>query len=1039
VRIHKIIITIFFALLPFLSCAAIFAEEAEQGVRLFSKGQYLLTPHMLYFEDVSNDLTIDQIASSKYASEFVKNNNPILNTGITTSTYWVKFTLDYPDAYPNETVLKRWYLEVGGSQLNEVELFISEYDGIYEVKTSDMRVDFSDRDISHANSVFPLDIGIGQKIDLYLKIKSNTLLKFPLFLWSPEEFIHKVAIEEFLYGVLLGSMIILLVYNLFLYFSMKDVSYLYYVLYLFGIVVFEFLELGHGVIHVENIIGTFNKEFILYFIWESCIAGSMFSKTFMELNRFHPRIDKIVNVFIAVALISFFLVPFSEYNISALWNLIYMSIFLPLFLMMISYCWITGNENAKYFCLAWLSNVAGLMIFSGVTYQIIPATPLTLAATPIGILVEAVTLSLALANRIKNEQALALTADKQAMGYLERYQSVFDNALDGMYKMSLSGTVVSANPALVKLFGFESTQDILRCKDIASRVFEDTDRQFGEMIEHGVSINYFSFIMPGKKQVWASHSARLIVGESGLYSHIEGSVTNITQIKLKELAIKDKENEKTEREIAEASTSAKSEFLANMSHEIRTPLNAIIGFSESLKEPALLGRERKNAIKLVFDSSHNLLSLINDILDFSKIEAGMLMIEQVPINLVTFVEKIKSEFHEEAKKKKLRFDVVYRYPIPETVVSDPLRIAQVLQNICSNALKFTEKGSVILAVSWEYDSERLCFEVIDSGVGMSNKVRDNLFHVFDQADTSSTRQYGGAGLGLAISRRLASLMNGTIDVLSEHGKGSVFTFVVGQCLEGKTVWLDRKPAPQKMTKRSEVVIPKLFGTVLLAEDNVVNQKLIERIIKKTGINVVIANDGIEVCEKTLQIHPDLILMDINMPRRDGVEATKYLIEQGCDIPIYALTAEQDSVEIDKALSAGCMGCISKPLNNKELYSSLERHLATQPSLIPAKPEQIREPGLQVQKRAVMRRFANDLPRIQEMMIELVKSENWAKLRELASEVSETAISFQLEGLTKKSQQLEQALKNGDTQDVSHWLPKIVKEFSLVVDSIDEKH
>lgn len=1023
-----------------LLCGTLFAEEGGQGVRLFSKGRYLITPTLVYLEDKTNDLTIDQVASAEYVGHFQKNNYPIMNAGISTSTYWLKFTIEYPDAYPNIEPLKRWYLEVGSSLLNTAELFVAEHDGIYQVKTSDLRTNYRDKEVVHAHSIFPVDMVLGERVDFYMRIKNSTLLRFSLILWTPEEFVHNSAIEEFLFGALFGSMLILLVYNLFLYFSVREISYLYYVLYLGGIVSFEFIEIGRGIIQFTDVFGDFDKEIILYFVLGSAISGALFAKSFMELPIYHPRINFLVNMYIAVAVLSSILICFFDYYISAFWNLVYMSMFLPLFLLMLLYCWMTGNENAKYFFWAWLSNVAGLMIFSGVTYQFIPATAFTVNVMPIGILIEAVTLSFALAHRIKNEQHSMLEADSKAMDNLQKYQSVFNNALEGMYKMNLDGRVSSANPAMCKLFGFSRVSDIVGDDRVHRLVFDDAYDQFIEMIECGVTTNQFSFVNKDGKRKWMSHSARVIYSIDGRASHIEGVVVNITQIKLKELAIKEKEREKVEREIAEASTSAKSEFLANMSHEIRTPLNAVIGFSESLKDKDLSRKEKAEAIRHVSSSSNDLLSLINDILDLSKIEAGMLLIERVEINVVEFVDRVVASFFNEAEKKGLKFDIVYRCPLPKTIMGDSLRIEQVLTNLCENGLKFTDEGSVMVVVSWNTDRDELYFEVVDSGVGMSEKVRRNLFRVFDQADTSSTRQYGGAGLGLAISKKLAVMMNGDIEVLSVEGKGSDFTFTVGQCLPSKVVWLNQKPTsklsmPQPQQKQR---VPSLVGTVLLAEDNVVNQKLIEKVLKRTGVNVVLAEDGLKACEKASAYDPDVILMDINMPLLDGIEATRRLVQQGGRAPIYALSAELDKADIEAARSAGCVGSLSKPLNNRELYGVLEEHLAAVEHKGAAPCPLKSPPSAKECNTDVMRQFAKDLPRIQELMIELVKSENWAKLRELASEVSEAAMSFQLEGLTKKSRKLEDALKEGDVDDVNHWLPKIVKEFGVVVESIEEK-
>ena len=255
-----------------------------------------------------------------------------------------------------------------------------------------------------------------------------------------------------------------------------------------------------------------------------------------------------------------------------------------------------------------------------------------------------------------------------------------------------------------------------------------------------------------------------------------------------------------------------------------------------------------------------------------------------------------------------------------------------MSNLCANAIKFTDAGSVVLVVSWDEEINKLKFEVIDSGLGVEEEIKEKLFQVFDQADTSSTRQHGGAGLGLAISKRLANIMGGDITVLSKAGTGSVFTLTIGAKFPQNMMWirindLSSVPLDQLAHGLNKMPnVPQLSGVVLLAEDNIVNQKLIEKVLKKTGVSVVVVSDGVEACDYCDKSLPDFVLMDINMPNCDGLEATKYLRERGYTIPIYALTAETSKEEIDKALDVGCDGFLSKPLDRVLLFSALAENI-----------------------------------------------------------------------------------------------------------------
>jgi len=903
-----------------------------QPIRLFLDDSYDLNLKMWILVDESNSLTIDNITTQEYQPSFKKNTQKILNLGISDSTYWMKVKLYYPSAYPNKDSDKQWLLEIANSSLDIAELFIAEHDGIYDVRSADTRRSYSDREVLHINSVFPLRLSLGQEITLYIRIKNTTSMYIPLTLWTPAAFSAKVATEEFIFGVFFGSMLILGIYNLYIYLTIRDVSYLFYFIYLGGITTFEMLEVGRGIIHIDRHLGAIDRKHIIFFIWITAIAVMYFAKHFVSIVENHRITNKILDTFLIIAFASFILAYFTEYSNAVLWNACFMSIFLPAFSIILIYCWLKGNENAKFLFFAWISNAIGLTLFAGLTYKILPATQLTLVVTFIGIFIEALLLSFALAHRIKREQTMALLADNRAMTNLSQYQSAFDNSMEGRYTMSLNGHIVNSNPAMVDMFGFTSSDELTyHEKSVAKVLFDDITRQSMKMLQHKISSNNITFLRGDGKQTWAIHKTKIITKNTGDISHIEGSIIDVTQINLKHLALLEQDKERKSLAYAESSAKAKSEFLSNMSHEIRTPLTAIIGFSESLKDPNLSPKERNDAVNLVSESSRSLLELINNILDYSKLEAHRLHIENVAVNIFSIVDDIHQEFSTTSKHKGLNFDINYKYPIPEKILGDPLRIGQIIHNLCSNAIKFSRIGNIQLSILWDSTLEKLVFKVSDNGLGITTEMQNNLFVFFEQGDTSSTRQFGGAGLGLAISRKLATMMGGDIKVQSELGKGSEFAFIVGGEIPDETIWVHDKNTLMADKKKNL----SLSGTVLLAEDNIVNQKLIEKVLRTTGLHVVIVENGLQACNICNEIQADLILMDINMPIRDGFEATEYLRKNGHVMPIYALTAETDKRHIKKAIKAGCQGVLSKPINKASLLNTLNKHLS--PSSTPEKP------------------------------------------------------------------------------------------------------
>lgn len=896
-----------------LNVASALAQQELAPVRLFAEGQYPLNLHMQVLEDKTNNLTIDDVTSDSLQAQFITNKSPLPNFGVSKSTYWLKVKLLYSSAYPNKEHQKQWLLEVGKCLLNVAELYIPEANGIYVVKSSDLREDWDQREVLHVNSVFPLTTYLDEEVTLYLKLKNHSSLQTPLTLWSREAFTKKVAKEEFIYGVFFGGMIIMLIYNIFVYVSVRDPGYLYYVLYLGWVTFFEMLEVGHGAIHAGKIFESFGKEYIPLTVLLSLGAAVLFSREFLRTKQRNPRIDVAFKIIFFVILFSCFLSFIIDYQEGILWvTSISMSVLTCLLLVSL-YSWIKGNADARYFFFAWLFNCIGFIVFSLMINQVIPTTTLTVMSAPLGVFFEAIILSFALANRIKRTQKEALDADKEAMEHLSKFRSIFDNSQVGMYQMTLFGVVTDANKYFAKMLGFSNVSELFKNgKEVKSKLYNLSQPQFETFLKNRELMNELEFTNIKGDKLWVNHQSQAIYGNDGKLDHIEGILINNTENIEKEIAIRSELKERINKELATKSTEQKSKFLSMMSHNIRTPLTSIIGYSELLQEDDFEEKERAVYIDSIVDSSRLLLRLINNILDFSKIEAGKFDLEAIPTNLIDVIEKLKEEYIEKAKLKGIKFHLEQNFPYPESILGDPTRIYQILSNLCENAIKATNKGEVKTSISWK--DEALIFSVSDTGIGMPPAMVESLF---------AHEQGAADGLGLIISKRLSNLLGGDITCHSQVEKGSTFDFVIKPTLPENVLWIDKKRVIKKDNSRE---IPILEGTVLLAEDNVVNQRIIEKVLKKTGVDVIVVNDGLEACEYCDSNNPDFILMDINMPNRDGLEATKYLRDRLYTMPIFALTAETDKQKIDEALSAGCEGALSKPLDKQALYKTLAEYL-----------------------------------------------------------------------------------------------------------------
>ena len=433
---------------------------------------------------------------------------------------------------------------------------------------------------------------------------------------------------------------------------------------------------------------------------------------------------------------------------------------------------------------------------------------------------------------------------------------------------------------------------------------------------------------------------------------------------------------------AEQSNSAKSDFLSFMTHEIRTPLTAIIGFSENLLDYNQSMEDRLDAIHTIINSSNHLLQLINDVLDISKIEAGRLETEEIETEIIVLMKEVASIVRALTNDKDINFKVQCTKQVPKIVTTDPLRLKQILINVISNAIKFTEHGTVTLDLNYDAEHNDLSFKVIDTGVGMTSEQKENLFNAYGQADISTARLYGGTGLGLYLSKNLAQRLGGGIHVDSQQGVGTVFTIKVLAGRIGELVVLQEQDLNEVVYSNVEKLDAKLLGKVLLADDVLENQKLIAHYVKDMGADIDIASNGLEAVEMAEANDYDLILMDIRMPILDGIGAVRQLRAKGNKTPIVSLSANNMSEDQARYLSAGFNGSVSKPIVRmafKQLLVTYLKPAAAESgdeapiysSLIESEPDFI----------DIINMFLQRLPELIQKISDSFESGDWALLKE----------------------------------------------------------
>jgi CheY-like chemotaxis protein/nitrogen-specific signal transduction histidine kinase len=399
---------------------------------------------------------------------------------------------------------------------------------------------------------------------------------------------------------------------------------------------------------------------------------------------------------------------------------------------------------------------------------------------------------------------------------------------------------------------------------------------------------------------------------------LQGVLIDITQNKIFEDELK------RAKEEAESATKIKSQFLATISHEIRTPMNGVIGMTELLLNSPL-NKEQQDFVETIKSSGDILLSLINDILDFSKIESGKLKIEHYPCNIRKCIEEIINTFQIRANEKSLKIKLNIDDSVPETLISDVSRIRQILANLISNAIKYTEHGEITVSskcLSVKDGIVEIEFSVKDTGIGISKSSLSQLFQPFLQLDSSTTRKHGGTGLGLIISKHLIEMMKGKIRVESQPGKGSVFIFTIKGKQNTENLKTDLQKKPLNFNIANEIPL-----NILLVEDNLINQKVTIRMLKRFGYTIDIAENGVEAIEAVTKKHYELIFMDIQMPVMDGFEATKEILrmfpDDKCPV-IIAMTAAVMKGDKEKCLDSGMSDYIPKPVLPDAVQAAIEK-------------------------------------------------------------------------------------------------------------------
>ena len=497
-----------------------------------------------------------------------------------------------------------------------------------------------------------------------------------------------------------------------------------------------------------------------------------------------------------------------------------------------------------------------------------------------------------------------------------RYRNIFENSLSGIFQCTEKGEFIVVNPALVNIFGYSNVDDFLselntlrKCLSTNSNNTNELEKKMKR--KHQIEDDHFQIQNKSNQLIDVIIKAKPILDPFGLFLYYEGTIDDVTDKKRANELIFAKEK-------AEAKTQAKSEFLANMSHEIRTPMNGVIAAADlALKENMSL--TLKKYLKIIHSSGYALLGIINDILDLSKIESGKLELESIPFYLESIIQKITHQFIAKLSEKNVELVVDLSPETPIYLIGDPLRLQQVITNLVGNAIKFTKQhGLITITIKHQPDYPQLKenyvalhFSVKDTGIGMRPETIQDLFEPFTQADSSTTRQYGGTGLGLTISKQLVEMMNGEIWAESEFQKWACFHFIA-QFKRSDEIQ-QKRPVPSKIKQLSVLVVDDIYES----------RTVIDNMLKSFGFEskkVASGHEAIELLKQNARVN--LIIMDWIMPEMDGIETAKYIRKTlNVSTPMILLTAfgKENELELEQSLFDHCL---MKPINSSTLFDAI---------------------------------------------------------------------------------------------------------------------
>ena len=855
------------------------------------------------------------------------------NFGYTDDTYWFRVGLQAPDS----SLSGRYYYVVDYPVLDHIDVYVMSGGAVEAAYISGDTVPYWQRPVESNKFVFPVTLEPGDSKTLYVRLNTQGTLQLPAKLLTEKAYHQEEFAFYLLQGIFVGVIGIMLFYNLSLWYVFKTRDYLFYVLYGLSMLAVQLTMLGLTFQYLWPEAIWWNNAVIPFSIAATVTFLLLFTNSFLSVPDNREVISRIIHGYCAAlgvfAAGSFFL----PYDVAIKIAIVSVIPGLVLCLGAAIDALRYNASLAKLYLISWLGVLLGSGSLALTKFGLLPTNVLTANGWQIGAGIEITLLSFALSSKIKAVTDKRIAAEKEAKKataliakHLQQYKTIYNNSIEGLFKIDLEQQRIIYNESFAALNGLpkgsgESGDPALIAELMERLKLDQSTVQLGD---HSLRRDEEQVVHQREdRETWFAIKRQYLENTEGRIVAIEGSLVDISDRKLKE---------KAEGQLLESLKKAdkvKNEFLSTISHELLTPLNGINGHLQLLS----LQMPDNEHLRGIECSYSEMLMLVNRILNFSQLHAGSLELEPSDFSLADVVESLAAKYGKICREKGLDFQTDIQQALPERVVGDSRKICQILDELLANAVKFTLKGHITLSLRFaasqpaqadERPGIRLIFSVVDTGVGIRQQDRERIFSLFQQADGSFHRSYGGVGLGLHLSKALSDMMQGDLVLVPGREKGSRFDFALD---------LEVRDGLQK-NALARVPDRKTSGDVrlLVVEDNIVNQKIMRGILKSLGYACQIAENGEVALGLLNEQRFDLVFMDCQMPVKDGFETTRALRAHAGpnrNVPVIAVTANAMSGDRERCLSVGMNDFLHKPVNRQVLEQCIHHWLDGEPDAI----------------------------------------------------------------------------------------------------------